>query len=129
MRDRARELPGHQGGRHHRVLRDSGSRPHLTIVVHAGALRIELRIRDAHSLKEKRQVVKSITASVSRSYGVSVAEVDHQDLWNRATLGVAAVAPQMGQLDRILHRVERHLRSLAGVDVLEVGVSHLEEPE
>jgi uncharacterized protein YlxP (DUF503 family) len=97
--------------------------------MYAGALRIELRIRDAHSLKEKRQVVKSVTASVSRSFGVSVAEVDHQELWNRATLGVAAVAPQMGQLDRILHRVERHLRSLADVEVLEVGVSHLEEPE
>lgn len=97
--------------------------------MHAGALRIELRIRDAHSLKEKRQVVKSITASVARTFGVSVAEIDHQELWHRATLGIAVVAPQAGQLDRILHRVERHLRGLTDVEVLEVGVSHLEDPE
>jgi len=97
--------------------------------VHAGALRIELRIRDAHSLKEKRQVVKSITTSVGRTFGVAVSEVGHQNLWNRATLGVAAVAPQAGQLDRILHRVEQHLRERVDVEVLEVGVSHLEDPE
>ncbi len=97
--------------------------------MHAAALRIELRIRDVHSLKEKRQVVKSITSSVARTYGVCVSEVDHQELWQRATLGVAAVAPQAGQLDRILHTVERDLRRRTDVEVLEVGVSHLEDPQ
>ena len=60
--------------------------------MHAAALRLDLRIRDARSLKEKRQVIKSVSAHVGRTFGVAVAEVDHQDLWNRATLGVAAVA-------------------------------------
>ena len=97
--------------------------------MHAAALRLELRIRGPQSLKEKRQVVKSITSHVARTFGVAIAEVDHQDLWNRATLGVAAVAPQVSQLDRILHSVERHMRERRDCELLEVSVSHLEKPE
>jgi uncharacterized protein YlxP (DUF503 family) len=94
--------------------------------MHAAALRLELRIRDAHSLKEKRHVIKSVSSHVARTFGVAVAEVDHQDLWNRATLGVAAVAPQASQLDRILHNVERHIRDRRDVELLAVDVNHLE---
>lgn len=97
--------------------------------MHVAALRLDLRIRAPQSLKEKRQVVKSITSHVARTYGVAVSEVDHQDLWNRATLGVAAVAPQASQLDRILHSVERHVRERRDCEVLAVSISHLEKPE
>jgi hypothetical protein len=97
--------------------------------MHAAALRLELRIRDPQSLKEKRHVVKSITSHVAGTFGVAVAEVDHQNLWNRATLGVAAVAPQVSQLDRILHSVERHMRERRDCELLGVSVSHLEKPE
>ena len=97
--------------------------------MHAAALRLELRIRDPQSLKEKRRVVKSITSHVARTFGVAIAEVEHQDLWNRATLGVAAVAPQVSQLDRILHSVERHMRERRDCELLGVSVSHLEKPE
>lgn len=97
--------------------------------MYVAALRLELRIRDAHSLKEKRHVLKSVSSHVSRTFGVAVSEVDHQDLWNRATLGVAAVAPQASQLDRILHSVERHMRERRDVELIGVAVSHLENPE
>jgi uncharacterized protein YlxP (DUF503 family) len=93
------------------------------------AMRVELRIRDAHSLKEKRHVIKSVTGHVARTYGVAVSEVDHQDLWNRATIGVAAVAPQASQLNRILHAVERHLRERRDAELIGVSVSHMENPE
>lgn len=97
--------------------------------MHAAALRLELRIRDAQSLKEKRHVIKSVSSHVARTFGVAVAEVDHQDLWNRATLGVAAVAPQASQLDRILHSVERHVRERRDIELLAVAVSHMENAE
>lgn len=97
--------------------------------MYVAALRLELRIRDVHSLKEKRHVLKSVSSHVSRTFGVAVSEVDHQDLWNRATLGVAAVAPQVSQLDRILHSVERHMRERRDVELIGVAVSHLENPE
>lgn len=97
--------------------------------MYVAALRLELRIRDSHSLKEKRHVVKSISSHLARTFGVAVSEVDHQELWNRATLGVAAVAPQASQLDRILHTVERHMRERRDIELLAVSVSHLENPE
>jgi uncharacterized protein YlxP (DUF503 family) len=97
--------------------------------VHVAALRLELRIRDARSLKEKRHVIKSVSSHVARTFNVAVAEVDHQELWNRATLGVAAVAPQASQLDRILHSVERHMRERTDAELIGVSVSYLERPE
>ena len=65
--------------------------------MHAAALRIEVRIRDARSLKEKRQTVKSVIAQLSASHNVAISEVDDHDKWHKATLGVAAVGPQAGQ--------------------------------
>jgi uncharacterized protein YlxP (DUF503 family) len=97
--------------------------------MYAAAMRLELRIRDAHSLKEKRHVIKSVTSHLARTFGVAVSEVDHQDLWNRATLGVAAVASQLSQLDRILHSVEKHMRERRDAELIGVSISHLENPE
>ncbi len=97
--------------------------------MYAAAMSLELRIRDAHSLKEKRHVIKSVSSHVARTFGVAVSEVDHQDLWNRATLGVAAVAPQASQLDRILHSVENHMRERRDAELIGVSVSYLEKPE
>lgn len=95
----------------------------------AAVLRLDLRIRDVRSLKEKRHVIKGIVGHLTRTYSVAVSEVDHQDLWNRATLGVAAVAPQASHLDRILHTVENHVRERRDVELLGTSVSHLENPE
>lgn len=97
--------------------------------MHAAALRLELRIRNARSLKEKRNVVKGVMGHVGRTFGVAVAEVDHQELWNRATLGVAAVASQASHLDRILHAVEQHVRERTDVELLETSVTHMEKPQ
>lgn len=74
-------------------------------------------------------MIKSVSSHLVRTFGVAVAEVDHQDLWNRATLGVAAVASQASQLDRILHSVERHMRERSDAELIGVAVSYLEKPE
>ncbi len=97
--------------------------------MHAAVMRLELRIRDARSLKQKRGVVKALLAQLMRTFGVSAAEVDHQELWNRATIGVAVVAPQASQLDRILHSVEKHVRERGDAELLGVALRHLENPE
>jgi len=70
-----------------------------------GAYRIELFIPHAHSLKEKRSVVNGIKARLSH-LNVSVAEVDGQDLWQRATLGVSAVSADVTYLDDLPTRIE-----------------------
>jgi uncharacterized protein YlxP (DUF503 family) len=97
--------------------------------MHAAALRVELRIPDAHSLKEKRGKLKPVIAELKRQYGVSVAEVDHQDLWQRATLGIAVVAPQAGQLHRLAHSLEKYFEQLDAVLFLRMAISYLEDPQ
>jgi uncharacterized protein YlxP (DUF503 family) len=94
--------------------------------MHAAAIRVELRIRDSRSLKEKRRTLKPLIADLRRTFEVSVAEVDHQDLWQRATLGIAVVAPQAGHLNRIILSIERSLRARLDVEVLGSVVGHLE---
>ena len=96
--------------------------------MHAAALRAEIRLPDTHSLKEKRRKMRTVMTRLDR-LGVSASEVDYQDTWQRATVGVAIVAPQHSHLQRVLHSVERSLRSLDEVELLEVAISHLERPE
>lgn len=97
--------------------------------MHAAALRIELRIRGAQSLKEKRHVVKAVIAHLTDTFPVAVSEVDDQDKWQKATLGVAAVAPHASQLTRILHAVRRAVEDRPDVELLRIGESHLETVE
>ena len=94
--------------------------------MHAAAIRVELRIRDTRTLKQKRSTVKSLIADLRRTFEVSVAEVDHQDLWHRTTLGVAVVAPQAGHLQRVIVLVERFLDNRDDVELLATAVGHLE---
>ena len=94
--------------------------------MYAAAIRIELRIREARSLKDKRRVVKSLIADLRRTFELSVAEVDHHDLWQRAALGLAVVAPQSGRLDRIIHTVQQWLRQREDVELLGSAVTHLD---
>jgi uncharacterized protein YlxP (DUF503 family) len=95
--------------------------------VHAAALRLELRIPAARSLKQKRRILKTLSAMLGTSFPVAVSEVGFQDQWQRATLGVALVAAQAGQLERVIHAVARVLREHPDVELLEMGVSYLEE--
>ena len=55
-------------------------------------LTAELHFPEAHSLKEKRHFVRSAKDNLRNRFGAAVAEVDHHDLWQRATLTVACVA-------------------------------------
>jgi uncharacterized protein YlxP (DUF503 family) len=97
--------------------------------MYVGASRIELRIRDIRSLKEKRKVVKSIIADIGRAYPVAIAEVDHQDLWQRADLGVAVVSGSPGRVDRMLTAVRSDLDRRTEIEVLGTTRSYLEEEE
>jgi hypothetical protein len=75
-----------------------------------GACTITLYIPAAHSLKEKRKVVKSLLARVRNEYNVSIAEVDAQDSWQTAILGVSCVTTSQryahGQLESVVRFIE-----------------------
>ncbi|MGE5174765.1 MAG: DUF503 domain-containing protein [Hyphomicrobiales bacterium] len=70
-----------------------------------GRLRLDLHIPAAHSLKAKRSVVNHVKERVRSRFNAAISEVDHQDLWQRAALGVAVVGEAEGVLDRVLHEI------------------------
>ncbi|MBN1936489.1 MAG: DUF503 domain-containing protein [Anaerolineae bacterium] len=91
-----------------------------------GACTIKLYMPTTHSLKEKRSVVKSVTARVSREFNVSIAEVDYQDVWQTALLGIATVSNDVAYAHGVLERVVQWIESnRPDVEVLEVAVEML----
>ncbi len=70
-----------------------------------GYCQIELHLPDNHSLKEKRGVLRSIIARLRQEFNVSVAELDHQDLWQSACLGVVSISNEASRLHHLLEKV------------------------
>lgn len=71
-----------------------------------GKLTLELEIAHAQSLKDRRQVVRSLKDKLRQGFNVSVAELDDAALWNQATLGVAAISHSTDYLLGQLRKVE-----------------------
>jgi len=90
--------------------------------------RFDLRIPACASLKEKRHVVKTLSNAIRTKFNVSVAEVDHHDLWQRTTLAVGTVARESYHAKRVLHEVEKLIERWAEVELIEGQVS-LHYPE
>jgi uncharacterized protein YlxP (DUF503 family) len=76
---------------------------------YVGILSVELHFPEAGSLKGKRKHVQSAKAQLRQRFGVSVAEVDHHDLWQRARLTVACAAGGHKELHELLDAAERYL--------------------
>jgi uncharacterized protein YlxP (DUF503 family) len=72
-------------------------------------LTIHLHFPDAGSLKAKRKDLASIKAQLQTRMNVAVSEVEHQDLWQRATLAAAAVGGSQSAVEQAADRVERFL--------------------
>jgi uncharacterized protein YlxP (DUF503 family) len=70
-----------------------------------GTLEIVLRVRESHSLKARRRVVKSLKDRIKSRYNVSVADVGDQDVWQRVVLGVAVVANDGRFANEVLSKV------------------------
>ena len=92
-------------------------------------MRFELSLPAARSLKQKRSVLRPVVEGLRRMASYSVAEVAHHDLWRRAGLGVAVVATNRRELERMMQRVEKYLDRQLEVDVTQVLISYLDELE
>jgi uncharacterized protein YlxP (DUF503 family) len=88
----------------------------------------DLRIPGCNSLKEKRHVVKTLTAGIRQKFNVSVAEVDHHDLWQRSTIAVSAVAGEAYHARRVLHEVEKFVDRFGRTELIGSDLS-LHYPE
>lgn len=72
---------------------------------------VEFMIQTAHSLKEKRAVLQRMVTRTKQKFNISVAEIDHQDVWQRTKLALVAVASSKEAAERELMRAVHYLQS------------------
>ena len=90
-----------------------------------GVLRLELRLPETHSLKGKRNILRSIKARVQQKFNVSIAECEEHDLWQRTVLGVSQVGPDQPHVDRCLREVVSFIDDLQLAELGEEQVEFL----
>lgn len=95
----------------------------MAIVV--GLMTLEILIKEAHSLKEKRHVVKSLKDRLRHRFNVSVAEVDYQDLHQSSLLAVSVVSASKQLAASILESVEKDAANQLGPMLVDVQVDWL----
>lgn len=78
---------------------------------------VELYLPESGSLKDKRQVVKSVKERVRSRFNVSIAEVDHLDLWQRCGLGLAVVSSETAHADELMGKAIRFIEQDHRVEV------------
>jgi len=89
-------------------------------------LTLELRMEAAHSLKDKRQVVRSLKDRLRAHFNIAVAELDPSELWQRATVGIVSVSSSRDYLEGLMHNVEREATRIANNAGAEVTDSFVE---
>jgi uncharacterized protein YlxP (DUF503 family) len=93
--------------------------------VFAGIVRIELHLPASTSLKDKRSIVRGLKDRIRERVRASVAEVDHQDLWQRAALGVAVVSGEAHQVTEMLDSVRRLVEGTFGAELIDWQEQHV----
>jgi uncharacterized protein len=88
-----------------------------------GVYTVELFIPGSQSLKDKRQVLHSLKDRLRGKFNLSVAEVDGQDLWQKAVLGMACVANESQHVQQVL---EQALNVIKGMPAVEISRAQLE---
>lgn len=84
-----------------------------------GVCKIMLALDDAFSLKDKRQIMKSIEGRLKSRFNVSVAEVDLNDKWKNGVIGIACVSNESGHVDSVLANVKNFVEGDARVTILD----------
>lgn len=91
-----------------------------------GVLTLEIRLEHAHSLKEKRQVVTGLKERLRHKFNVAVAEIDYQDLWQRAVLAAVTVSGDHVRAEQVLQAAEREAAACLGSSLTNAAVEWLE---
>jgi uncharacterized protein YlxP (DUF503 family) len=94
--------------------------------VNVGIVKVKLRLPDNLSLKGKRQVVRSLTARIKNKFNVSVAEVEDNDLWQLATIGMSFVSNDKRFTNEVLSKaVELVVNSQGDFEMLDYEIEIL----
>jgi len=90
-----------------------------------GLCTIELFLPGSQSLKDKRQVLLSLKDRLRKKFNLSIAEVDGQDLWQRAVLGLACVANEGRYVNQVLDQALNAIRAVPEVEIVQSRVELL----
>jgi uncharacterized protein YlxP (DUF503 family) len=84
-----------------------------------GTLKLRFVLRESHSLKDKRRVIKSLKDTLSNKFNVAVAETDEQDVWQTAQIGIATVGNDSPFVQSVLTNVVNYARFFGGVELVD----------
>jgi len=90
-----------------------------------GLCTVELFIRESQSLKDKRQVLLSLKDRLRDKFNLSVAEVDGQELWQKAVLGLACVSNEGRYVNQVCEQAMNLIRSVPAVEIVQSRVELL----
>jgi uncharacterized protein YlxP (DUF503 family) len=93
--------------------------------IHVGLCIVRLHLPGVTSLKGKRQVLRSLKDRLRDHYNVAVAEVEHQDLWQRATLGIVGIASAHVRLEQTFASIQDEVERRVPGEVLGCDVEYL----
>ena len=97
--------------------------------MHVLAVVYDLHIPGSQSLKERRSVLRPVLSGLARRFAVSVAETGHNDLWQRAEVGLALVSAQPGQCRTLADEVDRYMWSIPEIEVVGSSTHWLDTEE
>jgi uncharacterized protein YlxP (DUF503 family) len=83
-----------------------------------GLLTLEIHIPDARSLKDKRQVLRSLKDRLRARFNVAVAELDHQETWQRSEVGIVSLSNDAAHLEQSLQTVFAEAEEVLGRDLV-----------
>ncbi len=89
-----------------------------------GVLTLDLHIQHSQSLKDKRQVVRSLKDRLRSKFNVATAEIDGQDSWQHAVVGVVTVSSDRTRVEQVLGQAEREAANLLGRDLVGAEVEY-----
>jgi uncharacterized protein YlxP (DUF503 family) len=92
-----------------------------------GLLTLEIHIEDARSLKDKRQVLRSLKDRLRARFNVAVAELDHQDLWQRSRVGVVSISNDGKHLEESLSAIAAESERVLGRDLVSQEIEYFED--
>jgi uncharacterized protein len=90
-----------------------------------GLCTLDLVIPEANSLKDKRSVLKSMLEGMRNKFNVSAAEVEYNDIWRRAMIGIACVSNSQTFADQVLNKVVDWVESNPRVNLTNVEIEFL----
>ncbi len=90
-----------------------------------GVMQIELMIHNAKSLKDKRRIIKSIKDRLGNSFNISIAEVDYQDLYGQAILGISMVGNEGQFIRKNFDKIIEQIRNIRGASLVDYQIDYL----